>query len=513
MKKYTTFILLLIALISCSEKEQDENILIKIDNVEITSDDFKKSFEYAVSFTKIGPNPRRVYLNYMIRELLISREGYRLGFDKSPYVSNRVANRKNADLIEGFVRKYVENRVKIAEDELHAAIKKGSVKFRMVIWPTSSLRQAEDAYKEATKTNLEDYIEKILKKQEVPLKKKKFFETDWLDYLSMPPEIFKHIKDLEIGKCSEPIPMGDGFSLVQILGINREGIKIEELKHGLRRKKMEARLFNIKADALMRSITDSILTPMNIKVKGNVVDDLSPHLYQWFKDGISKKTVINDQISNAADTAKNYIVNLQPLLDETLLIYNSGEIKVRDYFDFMNYYRKNLKASESIDDFRIRIVTEIGRMMKNSEFIRIAKKDGFEDSTWVKRDLQNWEQKWTYEVYRSEIVKNITVSEDEMHNYFKHRWRELEIANVDTTRFYKYENDVYNAVFHEKYLVSLDSALEIYKKKYDIYVDYKLLDELELQDDPKSVQTTFLVRKNFNWQQVVPIVDLKWLSL
>ncbi len=276
---------------------------------------------------------------------------------------------------------------------------------------------------------------------------------------------------------------------------------------------MEARLFNIKADALMSSITDSLLTPMNIKVKTSVVDEFSPLLYQWFKDGISKKKVINEQISDAPDTAKSYMAKLQPLLDETLATYKGGEIQVRDYFDFMNYNRKNLNASQSLDGFRIRLITEIGQMMKNEEFIRIAKEDGFEDSTWVKRDLQNWEQKWTYQVYRSEIVKNITVTDDEMQDYFEHRWHELDIANLDTTRFYKYENEVYNAVFHEKYLVSLDSAIEVYKKEYDIFVDYDLLNELELQDDQKSVQTTFLVRKNFNWHQIVPIVDLKWLAL
>ena len=159
------------------------------------------------------------------------------------------------------------------------------------------------------------------------------------------------------------------------------------------------------------------------------------------------------------------------------------------------------------------MVTEIGRMIKNTEFIKIAHKDGYEDTTWVKRDLQNWEQKWTFEIYRYEIVKNISVSQIEMEDYFQHRWRELDIANTDTTRFYKYENAVYNAILFEKYSAKLDSVCEILEEKYDIFVDYDLLDKLELLDDPKSVQTTLLVNRNFNWQQVIPIVDPRWLSL
>lgn len=513
MKRTIAFLFVILPLLtSCSPKKPAENILVRIDNVVLTADDFKTSFEYSLSLTKIGPNPRRVYLNYLIKEFLISREGYRLGYNKNLYVTNRVANRKYDDLLEGFVQKHVRNRVKISEDELQDAIKKGTVKFRMIIWPTPSLREAKQAFIEASKTDLEDFIERKITKEEVPSIKKEFFETDWIDYLSIPPEIFDKIKNLEIGKPSEPISFGGGYALIQILGINREGIKEDELKYGMKRKKMKARLFNIKSDKIIHSIMDSLLTPMDIRVKGNVVNRLSPLLYSWFKDGLPRKVSIEDAIRNAPDTAKSYITGLKNLLDATLVTYKGGGLKVKDYFDFMNYNRKTLHASESVDDFKNRLITEIGRMLKNNEFIKIAKQDGFEDSTWVKRDLQNWEQKWTYEIYRSELVKNIRVTDDEMHDYFKHRWRELDIANVDTTRFYKYENAVYNAVFHEKYIALLDSAVNEYKKRYKIYVNYDLLDKLVLQDDPKSIRTTFLVRKNFNWQQVVPIVDPKWIS-
>ncbi|MHA2344956.1 MAG: hypothetical protein ACXADW_24175, partial [Candidatus Hodarchaeales archaeon] len=58
----------------------------------------------------------------------------------------------------------------------------------------------------------------------------------------------------------------------------------------------------------------------------------------------------------------------------------------------------------------------------------------------------------------------------------------------------------------------LDSALAGYKEQYSIYINEKLLNEIELQDDPKSIRTSFFVRRNFNQQQVVPIVDMKWLS-
>ncbi len=512
MKKIFILLLILIVIVSCSKKEKEERILIRIDDVVITANDFKYSFEYAIGLTKIGPNPRRFYLNNLIKELILAREGYKQDYHKGDYVTNRVAQRKDDDLLEAFVESRVRKRVKIPEKEIEDAVKKSSIKFRMIILPVTSLKQGENVYLEANKTNLEDYIEKQLERQEVPLDRKKFYETDWLDYLSIPPDILKVVQDLEIGKTSEPVPYGDGYALFQVLNIHREGIKIDDLKYGPRRKKMEKRLYNIKADKLIHQIMDSLLTPMNIAVKSIIIDELSPLLYLWYQDGIKKKYSINEMIINAPDTSKSYMIGLKSLLDEALVSHTGGKIKVRDYFDFMNYNRKTLHESQSVEDLRKRLIAEIGRMMKNREFIKIAIEDGYADSTRIRRDIRNWEQKWTYEIFKYNLVKDIKISDSEMKDFFKHRWRELDLADVDNTRFSKYENRVYNAVFHEKYIAVLDSAVEVYKKKYPLYVDYKLLDELELQDDPKSIRTTLLVRKNFNWQQVVPIVDLKWFT-
>ena len=46
-----------------------------------------------------------------------------------------------------------------------------------------------------------------------------------------------------------------------------------------------------------------------------------------------------------------------------------------------------------------------------------------------------------------------------MELFFKERWRELPIANVDTTRFYKYESDVYNKIIHEKHTALLEQEI------------------------------------------------------
>ena len=226
----------------------------------------------------MGGKPRRVYLNHLINETLIANEGYRLGYNKNPYVTKRLLHRRYDNLLESFYTKHVHGKVNIPEEKIREAASKSTVTWRMIIWPTQSLEEAEEAYKIARQTSLEDYIENKINQKETQLTKKEFFETDWIDFLDLRPEILEKIKDLEVGTSSEPIPFNDGFALFQILDIHRKGVTEDELKYGSRRKKIERRLHNIEADRIVHSLMDSIITPLDVRLKGQVVNEITPLL-------------------------------------------------------------------------------------------------------------------------------------------------------------------------------------------------------------------------------------------
>ena len=504
-----------ILLFSCTREKKpaalENQIIARVGDRVITASEFKYSFEFSFAPLRRGYSQRRTYLDYLIKELLLANEGYRLGFHKKRYVTSRVANRRRNNLLEAFYLKHVHGKVKIPEDDLQQAIKKGSVKWRMIIWPTETLKEAQDALVEARQSNLEDFIEKKIASQEVQLQEKRFFETDWVDFLDLRPEVFDKIKDLEVGKVSDPIPYGDGYALAQILDINLEGIRADELKYGVRRKQMVARLHDIEADRIVHGIMDSIITPLDVRVKGGVVEQLAPALYEWIKQGLPDKSLV-DAVRNAPDTAKSYLKQLKELIDQPLLTYRNGEKTVEDYLHYMNYYRTPLKQSRSFENFKERLITEIGRMFKNEFFVEIAEQEGFADSANIVNDLRIWEQKWIYDVYRMAVVKDLDVTEQEMHNFFRTRWRELPIAKVDTTRFYEYENSVYNFILHEKHIARLEKKCADLRKRYPVWINEKLLNELELTESPKSLQTSYFLRKNFTGEAVVPIADMKWIS-
>jgi hypothetical protein len=508
-------ILLIIGLFffSCSDsKIPDEKIIAKVGDRIITVDEFISSYDFSVSILRRGKNSHRTYLNYMIKELLLANEGFEKGLNKNHYVTSRIKHRTDNDLLEGFYKKYVYSKVHIPEEKIQEAVKKSTIKFRLLIWPTPSIEKAAIAYDEASKTDLADYIEKQINKLEIKNLNKKNFETDWFDYLGVPPNILAEIQNLEIGKPSKPIPYEKGYAIFQIIDLKREPIKNDELKFGQRRKKIYGRLFNIKSDSIVHRLMDSILTPLNIRVKNKTVDLLVIPLLQWIKDGITDKGTIVANIKASSDTSKDYMIKLKQLLPEKLYTSKNKVYTVEDYFNYMNYHRKVINLSKDPIDLKNRLVTEIGRMIKNKEFIKIAKKEGYLDSAKIKSDLKIWEEKWTYDVYRDYVIKNIKVTDEEMKKFFKERWRELRIANVDTTRFYKYKNDVYNMILFEKHRILLEKEIAKLKKKYRIWINEELLNKLDSDNKKIKNDITLFTVKNFSGEPLIPTVDLKWLS-
>jgi hypothetical protein len=499
---------------SCSKSElESEKIVAKVGDRVITADEFRYHYEFGFGAIKKGPNPRRIYLDYMIKELLLANEGYRLGLHQTTYVKNRVRRRKKNNMLEAYYLNHVHAKINIPEDKIQEAVKNSSVSFRIITWPTNSKEEAEQVQIESNKSSLSDYIDDQLAKQEVKITSRKSFETDWMDYLDLPPEVFKEIKDLEIGKTSNPFPLGNGWAVAQVLDINLHGIKQSDLIHGARRKNIEIRLYNVEYDSIMHALMDSVLTPLDLRVKSQVVDELAEPLFQWYKDGLPKNRSVFTKVENPADTAKAYITEIHQLLDKTLLTYSRGEKSVRDYLEYMDYYRKSLKESSSFETFNVTLIAEIGRMIKDETFLDLADQEGYADSVKVKRDVEIWEQKWTYDVYRSELLKDIDVSKPEMRNFFKTRYNELPVADVDTSRFKKYENLVYNTVLLEKHLAKLDENLDELKTRYSVFIDEEVLAGIELTESKKSNDITLFAHKGFSGEPYMPRIDLKWFNL
>jgi len=381
IRKIFSFFVISAILLSCSGKKSKvprDQILAQVGDRYITADEFRTSFEFSLAPLRQSADPKRTYLEYMIKELLMANQGYALGLHKKKYVTSRLEQRRYDDLLEAFYTKHVHGKVNLSDEEIEDALLKSTVTWSMLIWPTPTLEEAKKAYLEAVKTNLDDYIDRQIASRETPIMDKRMFYSGWVDFLDLPPYALEKIVNVEMGVPTEPFPYGNGYAIAQVLDIHRKGISTEELK----------------------------------------------------------------QLDQPSDSSRPYLQSINSMLDETLVASRFKNYKVKDFLSYADYFRKNLHESQSAEDFHRRLITEIGRMVKNDIFINQAVKEGFEDSLRISEDLRQWEQKWTYELYRNKLVLDVKVSEEEVKQFFQTRWRELGIADVENFNFKAYSPTV-----------------------------------------------------------------------
>ncbi|MBN2091491.1 peptidyl-prolyl cis-trans isomerase [candidate division KSB1 bacterium] len=499
---------------SCTSQKKsaipEGEIVARVGDTIITVNEFKYNFEFSPSPAKLDYEPRKTFLNYLIKEKLISTEGYRKGYHRHIAVQRAVKNRRYSNLLQAFYKKYIHDQIKIPEQDLRDAIQKSTITWRLRIWPTRTREEAELALKLARRVGLSEFIKQELKKSDVPVDNQLYFVSDPVDFLDIRPEILTGIQDIKIGEISEPIPFGDGYALFEPLDIKREGIKSDELNYGTRRKKIEARLHDIQADKIIHTLMDSILTPLEIRVSSKRVDMIAPLLFKWISDTLPNGSLI--AALQKSNSNKSYFLELKKQLEEPLVIFSTGTKTVQNYIEYMDYFRQNLIRQTNYEDFRNALIMEIGRMMRNDTFVQIAEKDGYGDSSVIVTDIKRWEAKWTYDVYRADLVKGIVPTDDELKSYFSKHWREMDIVPQDSARFESYYNQVYNEVIHQKHLARLEKELETIRQQYPVWINEELLNKLELTGDNKNSRNiSFFVRRRFDRQAAIPTVDLKWL--
>ena len=111
------------------------------------------------------------------------------------------------------------------------------------------------------------------------------------------------------------------------------------------------RLHSIQADSISRALADSLLTPLDYRVKGSTIEKLTPLLFSWYQHKLPKKSSLVEFLNTLPDTASQYLKELKALLPETLIISKNGSQTVRGYIEYLNYFRRNLR--ESMKDTKI----------------------------------------------------------------------------------------------------------------------------------------------------------------
>ncbi len=82
MKKLSLILVILFIMAGCSQPAKEKKILAKINNYEITADEFEEEFKESPFARTDTPESRKEFLNFLINRKLILQEAQKQGLDK-----------------------------------------------------------------------------------------------------------------------------------------------------------------------------------------------------------------------------------------------------------------------------------------------------------------------------------------------------------------------------------------------------------------------------------------------
>jgi len=499
-------ILQMLSLTGCTKKSIPEDpIVAHVGPQIIRVSDFRRNYEFGLPHLKKGPDRKKSYLNFMINEKILALEGYHLGLDKSDRVQKLEKELLSELLVEEHFKREVNDRIEIKPEEIRDAITQSTVSWKLRYWVESDWEYANSVYQAMQRRGYADVVETILKSNPEVSLKPSDFETDYLTWLEVSPELLDAIKDLPIGQISMPIAMNNVYFILQIVDIRRSPITETDYQRNAERVKQILFYRKLKAEAA--HYVSRFMTPKNVSTKGDAFRKLANGLAEWRKMNGNQKNFMETIESAKEDDVA--LFRLKNSLDQTLVTAKNLHWTIKD---FINRFDPQMikEDPENKHTFRSTLNQQIALTVRNHFFIQEARKNNLHKSSNIKKQLQEWRDKWVYEETRRHYSINLKIDEEQAKEYFEKYRDRYKIRWDDTPTFEQFRNQAKRDAYILRSRALFEQKIDSLKTYYPIIIDYAVLDTISTIDFQKSRWASLQVFKRSSNRLAVPIVDPAW---
>ena len=431
----------------------------------------------------------------MINEKILALEGYNLGFDNSEKV--KILEQKLLDelLIEELFSENVNSKIDIKPAEVEQAILKSKVSWKMNFWFEKEKEQADFIHNEMKKNGFKNTVSEILRfNPEVKLQEKDF-ETDYITWLELAPEILEKIKDLSIHDISEPIKLDGGYYIFQIQDLRREPISDFNLKDQHERFRQILYYRKLKDEAGKYVV--SVMKPKKVVTSGKTLYELTKVYMTWKQD--TTKLKFTDFVTEQKNN----------LLSKSLVTFSQENWNVLDFlkrFDPTNIDDK-IFNKENIGG---EISKQVALKVRDEVLTKLALENDLDKNKNVQKQMKEWRDKWTYDETRRYYLKEIMISDEDAEKYFNKNIKSFQI-NFDEPPIYEdYKNTAKRFAYIHQAENILINEIDSLKEKYPININSAVLDTITTIDFEKSRWQSLQIFKRSTNRLAVPIVDPAW---
>ncbi|MBD3290723.1 hypothetical protein GF337_18095, partial [candidate division KSB1 bacterium] len=324
----------------------------------------------------------------------------------------------------------------------------------------------------------------------------------WLD---VPADVLAAIKDLPVGKISEPVEMNGVYYIFQIMDIRRQPVSEYDISSQTERYRQI--LTSRKESELARQFVSEFMTPKNVVTKGESFRILASGLIEYR----AAKSQNFEQALNSASDESSALFKLKENLNKTLVTFEGGDWSIRDFLDRFNENTIRFDP-DNTDGYKQALNHAIALKVRDHFFTIAAKEQGMLKAPLVKKELKMWRDKWVYEEARNYFTENVTVNEEYAKNYFSKFKDKYKESKDEMPAFEKYEERVRRDARRQRALALLSHKADSLKTHYPVYINEAVLDTITVTDSRKSKWINMQVFKRSSGRMARPIVDPSWIQ-
>jgi len=506
--RYFLFVILsvIIFLTACEKQiDPEQTVVAKIGNETITVRDFRRSYEFGFSHLKTGPDRKRSYLDYMIKEKVLSMDGYKLGLDKSDRVRTLEKDLRDELLIEQLFISEVNSKIEITPEQVKDSINKSKVSWKLRYWVEPTREYADRVVQAMRVRGYTDVVDEILSSNPETNLSPKEFETDYLSFLDVNDEFLEMIKNLPIGEISDPIEKDGLYFIYQITDVRRNAVMDNEYSDQY--EKFRQILYYRELKKAATRYVSNFMTPQNVTTKGESFRLLADALTEW-QNGFSKKMSF-EQALGQADDEGSALKKLGDNLNNTLVTFGDEKWTVKDFLD--RFDPQSLKAdSKEKYDIRNQLNEQIALTVRDDVLVKEAKRKGLMKSPDLKRELKEWRDKWVYKEARRRYSQGITADDKQVKEYFDTYKDRYKIRWNDEPTLEEFQNQAKRDASIRLVKSRLNHKVDSLAAFTPVVVNQAVLDTINVVEFEKSHWATMQVYKNSSKRMAAPIVDPAW---
>lgn len=279
MVKSCVFLILFVlsSYIACSYKPEKATYVALVGDRKISVEDYIDNYTDYLKKNGVKDNLklRHEFLNMLVDESVLLEYARKTNLINNPQIKSTLQNKQEQLYLDYYYGKYIYPQLTVSETELREAFRRSKIKVHARHLYARTLEEIMEIEQRLTEGQSFESLAKELFRD--PTLSSNGGDLGWFSYDEMDPNFEDAAYSMQIGEISNPIKTDDGYSIIQILDIQRQPF-ITESDFAKNEKWLLLQVRRRKHTRFLEAKTDEILSDLNISINTQIVEQLFEQL-------------------------------------------------------------------------------------------------------------------------------------------------------------------------------------------------------------------------------------------